>query len=436
MINLTKKNIKIFYESLDNSSPINLIKNRIYYDNSNLYINNKKINIIKKKCFYIISFGKASQKMFLGINEVLGKKKLIDDYLVISHQKLKTNKIDKSKFYLSTHPLASNLSYKSALRLLAFIRKIPTNSNVIMLISGGGSSMLAHPIDGLQFKKKSDFINLLINQGIGEREVNYFRKILSSIKSGKLIKHFIKSKIFNIIWSDERTNKIDAISSGITVPQNNYKINSKLLKIVFNKSFCTPLLKNVILKHNHLVKKNLFGNKVSNYIIADRIALVNELIKNLHNNRFNDIKYGNHIYEETYLEALDKIKISISKFYDAQLSGYNALILTGEIPVKANKNTKGGRNQHLAASLIDFLKDFKNFSLCCFATDGCDYIKGIHGAYIDDSIIQLINDKKIDYTKYLINTSTYFLHKKMNSFLKGDYTGNNFSDFYVFIYKV
>ena len=227
MINLTKKNIKIFYESLDNSSPINLIKNRIYYDNSNLYINNKKINIIKKKCFYIISFGKASQKMFLGINEVLGKKKLIEDYLVISHQKLKTKKIDKSKFYLSTHPLASNLSYKSALRLLAFIRKIPTNSNVIMLISGGGSSMLAHPIDGLQFKKKSDFINLLINQGIGEREVNYFRKILSSIKSGKLIKHFIKSKIFNIIWSDERTNKIDAISSGITVPQNNYKMEHR-----------------------------------------------------------------------------------------------------------------------------------------------------------------------------------------------------------------
>ncbi len=435
MINLTKKNTSIFYESLKKSGPEELLKKRLNFNNKDLLILNKKKSIYKNKDFYLISFGKASQKMYLGASNIFGESFSIKDYLVISHQRLKSKKINKNKFFLSTHPLVSSKSYKSALKLLLFIKKIPKNSNVIILVSGGGSSMLAHPVKDLEFDNKSKFINLLINQGIGEREVNFFRKILSSIKSGKLIEHFDKCKIFNIIWSDERSNKIDAISSGISVPQDNKKIEKFLLNTVYNKSFCTPKLKKLINKNNIEMRENSFGNTVKNYIIADRMDLVDELKNNFRNNNFNKIFYGNHIYENSYSKALNSIEKSISTFYNKNYSGLNALILTGEIPVLAKKNGKGGRNQHLAASLISFLKNYNNFSLGCFSTDGCDFIKGVHGAYIDDGVIDKIVEKKIDYNKYLDETNTYHLHKKTKSLLEGDYTGNNFSDFYVFIYK-
>ena len=76
--------------------------------------------------------------------------------------------------------------------------------------------------------------------------------------------------------------------------------------------------------------------------------------------------------------------------------------------------------------------DLKNFSFCCFSTDGCDYLKGIHGAYIDDIVIKKVLRKNINYKNYINKTNTYYLHKKTDSLIYGDYSDNNFSDFYIF----
>ena len=84
--------------------------------------------------------------------------------------------------------------------------------------------------------------------GIGEREVNYFRKKLSSIKSSKTLSYFNRSNILNIILSDERSNRIDAISSGLSVPQKQIKIENHLLNKVINQKFCKKKIKNILKK--------------------------------------------------------------------------------------------------------------------------------------------------------------------------------------------
>ena len=140
------------------------------------------------------------------------------------------------------------------------------------------------------------------------------------------------------------------------------------------------------------------------------------------------------IFKKTYNKSIDKIYNAVVKFYNKNKIGLNVLIFTGEIPVKANLNSKGGRNQHLSAEFIDKFKNFKNFTFCCFSTDGCDYLRGIHGAYINDRVIKKINKQNIDYKKFISKTNTYYLHKKTKSLIMGDYSDNNFSDFYIFSY--
>ena len=97
----------------------------------------------------------------------------------------KKSKFKKDNVVNSTHPLVSKKSYFAAKKLIKFINKIPTKSNVIFLISGGGSAMLAHPVKGINFIEKSVFINNLLHIGIGEREVNFLEKnylLLSLLK--------------------------------------------------------------------------------------------------------------------------------------------------------------------------------------------------------------------------------------------------------------
>ena len=205
---LTKKINKIFYKSLNNSSPEKLIINKLKFNKNSIYYKNKKIFTYKKK-YYLISLGKASQSL---ANGFLKSSKNIEDYFIVRHFKSKNKKFNLKKTINSSHPLVTQKSYIAAKQLIKFIKKIPSNSDVIFLISGGGSAMLAHPINELNFNEKSLFINNLLHMGIGEREVNYFRKKLSSIKSSKTLSYFKDSNILNIILSDERTNKIDAIS--------------------------------------------------------------------------------------------------------------------------------------------------------------------------------------------------------------------------------
>ena len=134
------------------------------------------------------------------IKGILSSSKNIEDYFVVRHFFYKKNNINIKKTFRSTHPLVSKKSYNAAKKMLQFIKSLPPNADVIFLISGGGSAMLAHPIKELEFNEKSVFINNLIHVGIGEREVNFFRKRLSSIKSSKTLCYFkIKYIKFNFI---------------------------------------------------------------------------------------------------------------------------------------------------------------------------------------------------------------------------------------------
>lgn len=353
--------------------------------------------------------------------------------MVIRHFISQNNKINKKKAINSSHPLVTKKSYNAAKKLIKFINFIPPNSDVVFLISGGGSAMLAHPVDDLDFKDKSVFINNLLHLGIGEREVNFFRKRLSSIKSSKTLSYFKNANILNIILSDERSNKIDAISSGISIPQRQIKIDDDLLKKVTSQKFCSKNICNFLLKNNQSKPKNFYNNTVSSLIIGDRFDLIKELERNFKNEtQTKNISYFGHIFEKSFDTSVNKIYRAIKKFYSNGKKGLNILIFTGEIPVKANINSKGGRNQHLSAVFIKKFKYLNNFSFCCFSTDGCDYLKGIHGAYIDDHVLEKIIKNKINYNKYIINTNTYYLHRKTKSLIYGEYSDNNFSDFYIF----
>ena len=70
-----------------------------------------------------------------------------------------------------------------------------------------------------------------------------------------------------------------------------------------------------------------------------------------------------------------------------------AIVANGEIAVKVEQEGKGGRNQHFAALMINKFKDIPSFVFASYATDGCDYIEGVHGAIISDITIDLIKSK-------------------------------------------
>lgn len=85
------------------------------------------------------------------------------------------------------HPVpdaASALAGARALALAASSRA--RNELLVVLLSGGGSAMLAAPADGLTIDDKARVTALLLQSGLAIAEVNAVRKHISAIKGGRL----------------------------------------------------------------------------------------------------------------------------------------------------------------------------------------------------------------------------------------------------------
>ena len=125
------------------------------------------------------------------------------------------------------------------------------------------------------------------------------------------------SNILNIILSDERSNRIDAISSGLSVPQKQIKIENHLLNKVINQKFCTKKITNLLKKNNKNIPANKYNNKITSLIIGDRYDLIEEIKKNLKKDKnINTISYNGNIFKKTYDKSIDKIYNAVVNFYN------------------------------------------------------------------------------------------------------------------------
>jgi glycerate 2-kinase len=73
---------------------------------------------------------------------------------------------------------------------------------VLCLISGGGSALMACPLEGISLDDKRAVTSLLISCGADIDEINAVRKHLSGTKGGHLAKHFAPAQVISLILSE------------------------------------------------------------------------------------------------------------------------------------------------------------------------------------------------------------------------------------------
>ena len=93
---MIKRNLdKIYKQTIKNINPIRLIESNIKLINNNLHIKKKVVNLNNIKDIYIISFGKGSVSMALGLKKILKKK--IKNGIIVTNQNINKNILIISK---------------------------------------------------------------------------------------------------------------------------------------------------------------------------------------------------------------------------------------------------------------------------------------------------------------------------------------------------
>ena len=118
----------------------------------------------------------------------------------------------------AAHPVPDAAGMAAAERMLALTAGLTADDLVICLISGGGSSLLTLPADGLSLADKQHINRQLLESGATIGEMNCVRKHLSRIKGGRLGAACAPARVVTLLISDVPGDDPSVIASGPTVP--------------------------------------------------------------------------------------------------------------------------------------------------------------------------------------------------------------------------
>ena len=116
------------------------------------------------------------------------------------------------------HPVPDARSVAGAQRALERVRGLGKDDLALVLVSGGGSSLMCLPIPPLGLEDKRRVTAGMLRAGASIRELNTVRKALSRVKGGRLAEAAAPARVETLIISDVAGDDPALIASGPTVP--------------------------------------------------------------------------------------------------------------------------------------------------------------------------------------------------------------------------
>jgi hydroxypyruvate reductase len=163
----------------------------------------------------VVGAGKAAGAMALAVESAWPDVPLTGVVVTPYGYGIPTRKI---KVREAAHPVPDENSVIAAREMLEAVGHLTADDLVLGLISGGGSSVLALPADGLTLQDKQAVNRALLASGLDIRTMNVIRRRLSAIKGGKLAAAAAPARVVTLAISDIPGDDPGAIASGPTVP--------------------------------------------------------------------------------------------------------------------------------------------------------------------------------------------------------------------------
>jgi hydroxypyruvate reductase len=118
----------------------------------------------------------------------------------------------------ASHPVPDPAGEAAARRILDLARGLGPQDQLVCLMSGGGSALLALPAPGVTLADKQTVTRALLRSGATIGEINTVRKHLSRIKGGRLAAAAAPAQVLTLAISDVPGDDPAVIGSGPTVP--------------------------------------------------------------------------------------------------------------------------------------------------------------------------------------------------------------------------
>ena len=220
--NLKEEALQLFKEGIKSVKPNQLLEKHFVLEENKLAItdidsNTKKYYLDEYERIFVIGAGKASAAMANRIEAVL-EEKINSGIVVTKYDFGEDLKIIEQ--IEAGHPLPDSNGVIAATKIKELCTKATEKDLIINLISGGASSLLPSPVEGISLDDKIQTTKLLLNSGATISEINTIRKHISKIKGGHLMQAAFPATVISLIISDVIGDEPGIIGSGPFVFDN------------------------------------------------------------------------------------------------------------------------------------------------------------------------------------------------------------------------
>ncbi len=355
-----------------------------------------KNDLSKFERIALFSIGKAAKNMAQAVVKILPRKP------------------DEILFADTGHPFPTQKGIEKTQKIMRSARALGENDLAIILISGGGSSMLVSPAPGITLADKIRMTKSLLRSGAPIQEINVVRKHFSLVKGGRLASLLYPATVWGFVLSDVVGNDLSTIASGPLTPDPS--TFSDALHILKKYRIKAP---RSILQLETPKPGEKYFKKVRIKILADHHTVGQKAAQA-------GKKMGLHI--TMINKPITGEARKASKSFIAHSKKNSLLIGFGETTVTVRGKGYGGRNQEFVLSGLKYLK--KNQILLSIGTDGVDGIcpEPIAGAIADFSTLERAEKLKLKTEHFLRANNSYAFFKKAGGLIKTGPTGTNLGD--------
>ena len=332
------------------------------------------------------------------------------------------------------HPLPDLQGQLATERLLLDLKGTNPNDVIFFLLTGGASSLLVAPAEGITLNDKIETTQLLLSCGATIQEMNAIRKHLSRVKGGHLLEQMAPAAVFGIVVSDVVGNDLSSIGSGPTVPDpstyadcqailDRYQLTDRVPKKIRNR-----LDKGVrgLALETPKPAATFFQKGGTHRIIASNhlsLAAAEEKARSLGFEPRIFVRNMEGLVPEVarkFAQELVKIKLNSRQ--------PTALLAGGELTLQVKGAGVGGRNQEFALWAALELEGRSGLSLLAAGTDGTDGPTDAAGAFADGTTVRRAKEADQDPRIYLTDNNSYPFFSGIGDLLQTGPTGTNVMD--------
>src|SRR5438876_5156348 len=284
----------------------------------------------------------------------------------------------------AAHPVPDAAGLAAARRVLDMVRGLSADDLVLCLISGGGSSLLALPIEGLTLEDKQAVNRALLKSGASISEMNCVRRHLSAIKGGRLAAACHPAKVVTLLISDVPGDNPMDVASGPTVADPTTCADALAIIRRYGIEVPPKVLEILDSGRGETVKPGdprLAG--IETRMIATPQMALEAAAEVAREAGIAAAILGDSIEGEArdVAKVMAGMALQVAR-YGQPFAAPCVLLSGGETTVTVRGNGRGGRNVEFLLSLGVALDDHPGIHAIAGDTDGVDGTEDIAGAYL------------------------------------------------------